>query len=104
MSKEAEAELWTVRHERQAVSTGAKGEGQGREAGLGRLEKSPHLPPPPPGLLEGCRPVAAGGGGAATAAAEKVEECLQLRPRINKPHSGLGGGRRHVSLLKLEKA
>lgn len=35
---------------------------------------------------------------------KKVEECLQLRPRINKPHSGLGGGRRHVSLLKLERA
>ena len=35
---------------------------------------------------------------------KKVEECLQLRPRINKPHSGSGGGRRHVSLLKLERA
>lgn len=67
-------------------------------------KNSPRLPSPTLGPPGGRQAWKRGRGKGQPPQRKKVEECLQLRPRINKPHSGSGGGGRHVSLLKLERA
>lgn len=82
MERDRWGETQGLRDTEREVKTEADGEGQA-ERGHGRLEN--YLPPPQLwGLWEGLRPGKWVGAGQPLQW-KKVEECLQLRPRINKP-------------------
>ena len=106
-STEAKADLCTVRDTERKTGSRAEERGRAEERerqGPAGWKNSPHLPSPALGPPGGRQAWKRGRGKGQPPQRKKVEECLQLRPRINKPHSGSGGGGRHVSLLKLERA